>query len=487
MKIPSILLTLGATILLQQSVLGSPFGGQSVLQARSLSDTEDFKPKLVSYEPKYKGHALVRFLPEAHGILKSTLANAPIDVWASRPLGEKIARLTPEQVEALRQVQGQGWEVVHEDLQDMIDKEAEAINRGILANHPYRRALEGDLERGRFDYQEWFKHYHRYEQIQKFAQQLVLDFPHVVQYIPSIGPQRTWEGRQIFALKITSRHTHQRPSEASRWVRHRHRKPQIWFQGVQHAREYISATTVQYLAHHYASGYGRNPTITSLLDRVEIVVILIANPDGYIHAWDVDRYWRKNKRYLGNNTYGVDHNRNWDDHWGGEGASHVPTAENYAGPSPASEPEIQALQGFFKRQGNVIAALDFHCYAELILRPLGWTANQSAAHEAELAFAAEGMRQAILPVHQQNFTSGRMADFYSPTSGSATDWFYGNSTDSRRDKVLPYSFTFELRPTLAFEDGFRLPEEQIVPAGEEIAAAMDWFIDHAVENPLLRK
>ncbi|KAF9976944.1 hypothetical protein BGZ73_007454 [Actinomortierella ambigua] len=462
---------------------------QSVL-AQSLSDNKDYNPKLVSYEPKYKGHALVRFLPEAHDIVKNPLANAPIEVWASRPKGEKLARLTPEQVKALRQAQNQGWEVVHEDLQEMIDQEAEAINQGILADHPYRRALEGDLKPGRFDYNEWFKHYHRYEQIQKFAQQLTLDFPGVVQYIPSIGPQRTWEGRRIFALKISSPRTHQ-PSEASRWVRHRHRKPQIWFQGVQHAREYISATTVQYLAHHYASGYGRNATITSLLDRVEILVILVANPDGYIHAWDHDRYWRKNKRFLGNATYGVDLNRNWDDHWGIVGSSQDPTAENYAGPSPASEPEVQALQGFFQQQGNVIAALDFHCYAELILYPLGWTANQTAPHGAELGAAAERMSQVILPIHQQNFTRGQMADYYSPVSGAAPDWFYGNSTGKENkgssSKVVPYAYTFELRPTLEFPDGFRLPEEQIVPAGEEIAAAMDWFIDHAVENPLLRK
>ncbi|KAG0228092.1 hypothetical protein BGW41_003551 [Actinomortierella wolfii] len=499
MKIPSLLLTVGASTLLllqHQPTQGRQFSSQSIFQARSLSDeTNTFQPKLVSYEPKYRGHALVRLHPEVH---HHALANTQIDVLASLPSGERLARLTAEQVQILRrrdvpdtvttddkQIQsGPGWHIVHEDLQELIDKEAEAINRGILANHPYRRALDGPLQRGRLDY--------------RFAQQLAFDFPHIVRFIPSIGPQRTWEGRSIFALKITS--PRYKSSKAARWVRYRYRKPQVWFQGVQHAREYISVTTVQFLAHHYASRYGTDATVTSLLDRAELILILIANPDGYIHAWDHDRYWRKNKRNLGNQNFGVDTNRNWDDHWGGPGTSQDPTSEIYSGPSAASEPEVQALQGYFMREGNVVGAIDFHCYAELILRPFGWVGNETAApHDAELANAAEGIRRAILPVHQQDFFNGRMVDVGSLAAGSAMDWFYGNSSytphndyDTNKhhppkSKVAPYGYTIELRPTLAFEDGFRLPEEQILPAGQEIAAAMDWFIDHAVENPLLRE
>ena len=42
--------------------------------------------------------------------------------------------------------------------------------------------------------------------------------------------------------------------------------------------------------------------------------------------------WRKNRHhYTGNTCTGVDLNRNFDDHWGGEGTSDLPCSDTYCG------------------------------------------------------------------------------------------------------------------------------------------------------------
>lgn len=79
------------------------------------------------------------------------------------------------------------------------------------------------------------------------------------------------------------------------------------------------------------------------------------NPDGFDFTWTDDRLWRKNRRNNGN-SYGVDLNRNYDDHWGGPGASDVPSSDTYRGPSAASEPEVQALTAFFLENTNIVGA-----------------------------------------------------------------------------------------------------------------------------------
>ena len=58
-------------------------------------------------------------------------------------------------------------------------------------------------------------------------------------------------------------------------------KPAVLFNGTQHAREWISPPTTMYIADTLADGYGVDPTITALLDKVEVIVIPVVNPDGY--------------------------------------------------------------------------------------------------------------------------------------------------------------------------------------------------------------
>ena len=71
-------------------------------------------------------------------------------------------------------------------------------------------------------------------------------------------------------------------------------KPGVLFNGCQHAREWISPPSTWYIAETLAAGYGVDPQITSLLDRVEVIVIPIVNPDGYEHTYEAGgyRFWK---------------------------------------------------------------------------------------------------------------------------------------------------------------------------------------------------
>ena len=51
--------------------------------------------------------------------------------------------------------------------------------------------------------------------------------------------------------------------------------------GEHHAREWPSGEIAMEFALDLAAGYGRDPRITSLLDRERVIVVPIVNPDGF--------------------------------------------------------------------------------------------------------------------------------------------------------------------------------------------------------------
>ncbi len=93
------------------------------------------------------------------------------------------------------------------------------------------------------------------------------------------------------------------------------------------------------------------------------------------------------------------------------------------------------------------------------------------------------MRDIIKAVHGRVYTSIPSVDLY-PTSGSASDWFYGKQVRETFGRSV-YGFTFELRPkSAAGPTGFILPPEEIIPTGQEITPALLRFIEYVNENPL---
>ena len=72
------------------------------------------------------------------------------------------------------------------------------------------------------------------------------------------------------------------------------------------------ATT--YLADQLSQNYTADSFIQNLLNIVDVYIIPIVNPDGYVYSHTTDRYWRKNRQPNPGSSYiGTDLNRNRDD------------------------------------------------------------------------------------------------------------------------------------------------------------------------------
>lgn len=238
------------------------------------------------------------------------------------------------------------------------------------------------------------------------------------------------------------------------------------FEAQIHAREWVSAPTVAYIATQLVDGYGSNSEVTSILDSVEFVIIPVANPDGYAYTWSDSRLWRKNRRInSGSSCVGVDLNRNWDAAWSGPGASNNPCSDTYYGTSAFSEAESKTVSDYVKAQGPFLVGIDFHAYAQIVMRPYGYTKSNPVG-VTELQENAKGMADAIKKESGMVYTPEPAAQLY-VASGGADDWMFDKGSCKQ-------AFTFELRDTGRY--GFVLPANQIVPNGKEVWEAMRFLL-----------
>jgi hypothetical protein len=169
----------------------------------------------------------------------------------------------------------------------------------------------------------------------------------------------SWEGRPVLSAKIGP------AADAPE-------RPNVLYIGTHHAREWIAAEVAVRLAEYLADSLAATPAGAALLATRDVWVIPLLNPDGYQYTFDVERFWRKNRRANGDGTFGVDLNRNYPGFWGLDdlGSSAVTTAETYRGPAPGSEPEVQALIAFHAAHPPDVA-ISYHSYTGLILYPYG--------------------------------------------------------------------------------------------------------------------
>lgn len=236
-------------------------------------------------------------------------------------------------------------------------------------------------------------------------------------------------------------------------------KPRFFLMGAVHAREYATAETVTRFAEYLLSNYGSDPDVTWFLDYYEVHLLAQANPDGRKKAESGDS-WRKNTdRDDGCNietSWGVDLNRNSSFEWGGIGTSSYACDSTYHGPSPASEPEIQAMETYVRslfpdqRGPNETDPapmetpglfITLHSYGELILWPWGHTSIQAPNH---LQLQTLGRKMAYFNYYwpQQSY------ELYG-TSGTNDEFAYG--------ELGVAAYTFEMgveffEPCGGFED-----------------------------------
>lgn len=194
--------------------------------------------------------------------------------------------------------------------------------------------------------------YHRLSDVHGYLDYLANTYPDLCS-VQTIG--QSLQGKALKVLRISNGNT---------------KNKAVWVDGGIHAREWISPATVTYIIDQLTENWEDQ---SDDIKNIDWYFLPVMNPDGYEFTHTNDRLWRKNRRVSGPFCAGVDLNRNYGYHWGGQGSSKQPCSEIYAGSSAFSEPETKAVKDFLEKSaGNFKASLSFHSYGQYILYPWGY-------------------------------------------------------------------------------------------------------------------
>ncbi len=378
---------------------------------------------LPSNAAAHAGEILVRVEARTPAELERAIDAASSIVSCRPSLARTDITIAPADLARLAQ-SGVRSEVLHTDVSVLIAQEQAQI-------------AASRLQRGA----DWYDSYKTQAEFEAKIDALAAEYPTLVT-VETIGS--SIQGKPIRMMRITA------PGGSAS-------KPQILFNGCQHAREWVSPATVMFIAEELMATYGSRPETTAALDGLEFLIVPMVNPDGYEYSWTNQRLWRKNRRNNGNGTTGVDLNRNWAYEWGGTGSSGSGSSDLYRGTAPFSEPETQALRNLILAETGIRAHVDFHSFSQLVLWPFGYDFVDAPEPDKSL-FEELGteMSDTIFDHSGIFYDPIRSSDLY-PAAGDASDWVYG-------DQGI-FSYTFELRDTGAF--GFELPAQFIRPTAEE--------------------
>ena len=143
-----------------------------------------------------------------------------------------------------------------------------------------------------------------------------------------------------------------------------------------HAREWMTPLSCAYLIQEFSK---EDTDLNDLLDRFDVILSPVSNPDGYEHSWNLCPCHRKNMNGAPTTSCsnaGVDLNRNFGpalgDGQGDWGWLNLvnPFSDTYQGPSASSEKETQSIQMFVDGV-NVMGYIDIHSYGQWIFDARG--------------------------------------------------------------------------------------------------------------------
>ncbi|MBI3548786.1 MAG: zinc carboxypeptidase [Elusimicrobia bacterium] len=268
---------------------------------------------------------------------------------------------------------------------------------------------------------------------------------------------KSFGGRDIPAIRFNADAAGDAPSA----------KPGLLLVGTHHAREHLSTETPLLLARWLVEHRG-DAAVKKVLETRDVFIVPILNPDGSEYDIETGTYraHRKNTRPNGDNTIGVDLNRNYESHWCESGASRHPGSETFCGPAAFSEPESRALRDFVAARGNLRTMVSFHTFGESILYPWSWGSERIADARALEAYVAMAKRMS----EWTGYSYKQSAELY-PSSGDTCDWAW----DARKI----FCFTFELGPRSSSDGGFYPGPDLIAPTVAKNALVLLYLAEAA--------
>uniref|UniRef100_A0A1I8I7F6 Peptidase_M14 domain-containing protein n=1 Tax=Macrostomum lignano TaxID=282301 RepID=A0A1I8I7F6_9PLAT len=246
----------------------------------------------------------------------------------------------------------------------------------------------------------------------------------------------------------------------------------IWIDAGIHAREWIAPATALYFIDKIVQGYkSSDSTIKSMLDNFAFYIAPLLNPDGYVYTFTTNRFWRKTRSAQAGGCYGVDPNRNFGYHWGGQGTSSNPCAETFRGSSAFSEPETRAVRDkLLAIRLRTISFITMHSYGQDWMVPYGYAYNVSVDNYAQMMRPVQAAADKLKSLGR-NYDIGNSAVVTYPAAGASDD--YAASIG------VPYAHTIELPDTGQY--GFLLPQSEIPRVGLETLEALKVYLGEAAD------
>ncbi|MCX6161362.1 MAG: M14 family zinc carboxypeptidase [Ignavibacteriae bacterium] len=275
---------------------------------------------------------------------------------------------------------------------------------------------------------------------------LRIQYPSLVSAKWSIG--NTYESRPMWTVRITKN-----PDSPTG-------RPEIWYNGVTHAREPLAMENVLYYVYWLVENYNIDPIATYILNNREIYWTPIINVDGYFYnetnSPTGGGQWRKNRRPQTGAT-GVDLNRNFGTYnfWNSSnnGSSTSPSSDTYRGTAPFSEPETQVFKAF-ENSRNFKVQLDYHTYGNYLIKPYAWCDPTPTPDDAVYN---EYGNDIVADNHFSFGTPFQTVGYY--VRGGDLDWLY--STDSTGHSNHIFGMTPEVGVI-----GFWPPQSAILPEAQ---------------------
>ncbi|CAL8260346.1 unnamed protein product [Merluccius merluccius] len=369
-----------------------------------------------------------------------------VDFWlhpvaVGRPVEVRVGSASLSGVKDYLQTNNIRFHVMIHNLQELLDEQEAEMKESEW------------LERSGRNYN--FGSYQKLETIYRWMDTLVAAHPNLVTKV-QIG--MSYEKRPMYVLKFSTGGTN---------------RPAIWMDTGIHSREWVSQATGVWTANKIATDYGTDASLTSLLNTMDIYMLLLANPDGYSYTHTNNRMWRKTRSVnAGSRCRGVDPNRNWDAGFGGPGASRNPCSDSYHGPAAHSEVEVSNVVKLIKTHGNFKSFISVHAYSQLLMYPYGYNCRD-VPHKAELDSVGRAAVQKLTSLYGTAYKVGSICKIIYQASGGSIDWSY--------DAGIKYSFAFELRDTGRY--GFLLPANQIIPTASETWLALKHIMEYVRDHP----
>jgi hypothetical protein len=231
----------------------------------------------------------------------------------------------------------------------------------------------------------------------------------------------TAENRPIYWVKVSDNPNLDEAAE-----------PEVLYTALHHAREPVSVSNLIYYLWYLLENYATDQEVKYIVDNTALYFIPCINPDGYVYNFsrrpNGGGMWRKNRRINGDNTFGVDLNRNYAYQWGfnNEGSSPNSNSDTYRGPAAFSEPETQNIRKFC-RQRRFLLALNYHSFSNLIVHPWGY--DEKAINPDEALFVA--FADALSSENDYRVGTGTETVGYT-TNGDSDDWMYGEQSEKNK-------------------------------------------------------